>query len=117
LQELLEPASVDLVRAGPQDVARGTRNQSVRAKLLAELGNEVVERGRSRARRLLFPQIVQEPVRRYDTTRLDQKRCKQSALSLAAEGNRLALRENFERAEYAELKPHGRALPPNLSCV
>jgi hypothetical protein len=60
--------------------------------VLAELRDEVVKRGRSRSRRLLSPQIVQEPVRRYDATRLEQKRRKQSALLPAAEGNRLAFR-------------------------
>src|SRR6266487_4314996 len=100
----LEAPSVDLIRPHPQDVARSLCAQRLSAELFTQLGDEVVQRCRRSAGRLLSPQLVEQSIAGDDASRLQQERCKQSPLPLAAQAQRLALGNDFERAEDSELK-------------
>ena len=86
----------------PQDVARRPRLERFGAEQLAELGDEVLQRGRGRLRRLLPPQLGDQPVGADDLACVHEEQSQEGALLLPAQRQRAAGTDDLERTEDSE---------------
>ena len=71
----------------------------VGAEQLAELRDEVLERGDRGFRRLLAPQLIDDPVGRDDRIRVEQEEREESPLPLSAERDGPGLVRDLDRTE------------------
>jgi hypothetical protein len=71
-----------------------------------------VERRRSRPRRTLAPQLIDQRVRRDDATGVQEQDREQRALLLPAERYLCAVDGDFERPQYAELNRQDLVVTP-----
>ena len=82
---------------------------------LPELRDEVLERGRSRAGRVLAPERVDQPIGRDRAPRVEQEQREQGALLRASELHERCLGTHLERTEQPELQQEGDRAAVDLS--
>lgn len=87
----LEAIRIDLIRGDLQEIAGRLGHQHVWTQQPAELRDEVVQRRRSRLRRLFAPEVADELFGGQDAARLEEKRREHGPLALAAERHRLVV--------------------------
>ena len=116
-ERALEAVRVDLFRVHPQHVPGRLRDKNVRADLLAQLRDEVVERRRCGPRGLRAPEVVNELVGGHDLPYLEQERGEDGPLVLPAQGERPTVGEYLRRSEDPELDPHESLLAPSATSV
>ena len=90
---------VELPGLDAEDVAGRLRDQRVCAEQLAELRDEVLERGDRGFRRLLAPQLIDDPVGRDDRTRVDEEKPEEGPLLLTSERDGSGLVCDVDRTE------------------
>src|SRR5439155_23773372 len=84
-EQRMHPVHVELQRLDSKQVPRRLGHEEIGPEMLAELGDEVLKRGRRRARRVLAPESIDQPVGGDRAARVDQEQCKQCALLRASE--------------------------------
>ncbi len=95
---------VDLVASDLEDVARCARDENVGPRSLPERDDGVLERRRRRSRRLGAVELVDELLRRHDSTRAQEQCDEQRALPRPPESDRRPLVPHLERAEDPEIQ-------------
>ena len=83
-QQPLEAGRIELLRLDLHEVTGRPRDEDLRAQHLAELRDEILERGRCRLRRLLTPELVDDPVGRDRLAAPGQEQTQERTLLLAA---------------------------------
>ena len=106
VRQALEPAQVERVAAGADEVARRPRLDH-RAEELAQVGHLALHLGDRGRRRLAPVELVREPVDRDDAVGVQEQDRQHSALARAAEADRRVGAEDLERAQDAELELDG----------
>jgi hypothetical protein len=109
VDELPHAREVELPRADVDEVAGRARLDRLLAERLAELGDEVLERGDRGRRRLSAPERVDESVGRDDAARVEEEEREERALLRPAEREHAVAVDRFERTEDAELD-HGHVV-------
>ena len=84
-EPLPEPVDVELTLPDTECITSCQRLQTVVAQYAAQLGDVVLEDLRRRRRRLLAPELVDQPVRRERFVRVDQQEREQRTLLAAAD--------------------------------
>ena len=108
--ELLEANDVELIRLNPEAISGRARLDAIRTKRLAQLRHVHLQRGLSRCRRRLTPQLVDQSVTRHHLIRVQGQDRKHGALSRPADVKRAAVLHNLQRTENPELHLAGRLL-------
>ena len=112
LDEALEPMEVERIGLDPRLVAAGSGHEDIGRQHAAEAGDERRECIGGALRRVVTPQLVDQPVTSDDLVRAQQQECQQPALPGTAERERLVVEPGFERAEQAELERSLSRHPP-----
>jgi hypothetical protein len=110
--EELEAAQVELAAVHVEEIAGRPRDERLGPERLAELRDEVLERGRRRSRRVLAPQVVDQAVGRDHLSRPQEQDRKQRALLLATQRQGFPAGEDLERTEDPELQHRVRVVTP-----
>ena len=106
-----EAMEVDPLESTSSDVARGARDDRLRAQSLAELGDVDLNRVRGGFWRISRPEALDEPVDGDDATRLEREDGQQSTQLLAAERDSLSALACLQGAEEPQLELwHARPL-------
>ena len=71
-EQRVHTVHVELERVDSKQVSRRFRHEQVRPELLAELGDEVLERRRGRPRGLLAPERIDQAIGRDRAARIDE---------------------------------------------
>ena len=101
----LEATGVDLLGSGVQPVCRAPRDDAARQQ--AAQGRDLgLQRVLGRRRRLVAPQLVDEPIPGDEAVGLDEERREEGAGARAAEAQGHSVFDHFERPEYTEVKTH-----------
>ena len=100
---LLEPVDVELPRPDAECIASCQRLETAVAQDAAQLGDVVLDDLRRRRRRLLGPELVDQPVRRERFVRVDQQKREQRALLAAADRDLPPVVADLERTEDVEI--------------
>ena len=103
-EQALEPRRINAVGVDPEHVPGRLGHEELRPDDLAELGDEVLQRGRRRPRGFLAPDLVDQAVGGDDLAGVNEQRREQRALLLPSQWERAAVRADFERPEDAELE-------------
>ena len=104
VHEPLEGEQVELVRGDADQVAGLLRDDDLSpAERLPELRDVVLQRVRRVARRRVAPHRVDQHVRGDDLVRPQEQEREQGALTLAAEHERMPVRDDLERPQDPEL--------------
>ena len=101
--EPLEAARVDRVRRDAEHVAGRTGLEELGAEHPAQPRDAVLDVGRRRARRRIAPQLLDQRVDRDDLVGVDQQERQQRPLLGAAERQRFAGRDGFQRPQQAKV--------------
>ena len=101
--ESLEPQQVELFRLEPKPVAGRPGLEQFRPDRLAELGDEVLERGPRRPRRALAPEELDQPLGRNHVVHVEQEQREQGSLLLSGQRYRHPVVEHLERPEDPEV--------------
>ena len=102
--EPLEAPGVDLVRLGPQRVARRARDDARLAQSPAQARDDGLQRVRGICRSFVLPQGVHEPIRRDGLVRMCCQERDEGPLTVAHDIDQLAaIAEHLELAEDSEL--------------
>ena len=112
VEECLHTIHVELGRSDSDQVAGRLRHDQVRPEEFSELGDEVLERGRSRARRVLAPEGIDQPIGGDRAPRVQQKQREQAALLRAPELQGVSVATHLERTEQAEIEAVRSPLVP-----
>jgi hypothetical protein len=104
--ESFEPKGVEFGISHLQDVAGRLSDNDLRAQQLSQLRDLVLERRHGRPRRLLTPELVDEPVSRDGFPGMDEQYGEQRALLSPPKRQCLAVTLDHEWAKDAELQ-HG----------
>ncbi len=102
--EPLETGQVELIRVELEHVAARPRQQQPGTEELPQLDDGVLERGRRRPRRVLAPQLVDQPLRRDGLVRAQEQQRQDRALVPPAQRDGRSVVEHLERAEDPELE-------------
>ena len=104
-KQLLETVHVDRAPVDAQHVARRPRLEHVGPEELPQLRDQVVQRRRCRSRRLLAPQLVDQPFARYELAGPQQEQEReQGALALPRQREELPRARDLERAQKPKLE-------------
>ena len=104
LNEPLEATEIQLLGLDPEQVAGRLRDEHAGRKELAELRDEVLERGRRRLRALLAPELLDDAIARQHLARVDQQEREERPRSLSSEREWALRPDDLERSEDAELR-------------
>jgi hypothetical protein len=86
-QQPLESAEIRLLGRHGEQIARRLRQHALGAEGLAEVRDHVLQRGRRRPRRVLAPELVEQPVRGDDSPGVQRQQAQERTLLLSAEGH------------------------------
>src|ERR671923_201963 len=100
----LRPGRIEPARVDTEQVSGRLRHENVRPEQLPQLGDEVLKGGRSRLRRVLTPERVDQAVGRDGAAGIDEEEREQGPLLRPAERQRFAVRAHLDRPEDAELE-------------
>ena len=103
LELLPEAIEVKLAWLNPERIASRLRLQTVVAEDATELRHIVLQDLRRRRRRLVGPELVDQPVGRKRLIRMDQEKCEQRSLLAAPDRELSPVVTDLERAEDAEI--------------
>jgi len=92
----LEANRVDRVPPNAERVPGRLRLDHVRGELTPELGHGVLQRGRSRARRVIPPEEVDDALRRHDLAVVHQQDGENRTLTLPAQRDNVAVPSHLE---------------------
>src|SRR5439155_14553653 len=84
-QQALEARGVELLALEPEHVARRRRDNRLSAEQPAKLRDEILERGGCRLRRVLAPQLIDDPISRDDRARVEEEQTEESSLPRTSE--------------------------------
>ena len=101
--ESLEAIEVDPVGVDVEHVSGCARAYGVSSQCLAQLGHEVLEGADRRLWGFAGPELVDEPVGRYDLSGTEHQQSQEGALLSPVQLERAPLHEYLERPEDAEL--------------
>ena len=115
VDEAREQGCIELARLELRNVPGRLGQERAGAERLAQLRNVHLQGVRSRLRRRLAPQVVDQPLHREDLAREQEQRCEQRPLLRAPERDGAAVEARLQRSEDQELGVLSKRAHPAVS--